>query len=60
MQYSGRRLHLIAEHLGQLQDELAEINTHGLDHTRLAAYLREIAVPQSPARCHPGPDASRP
>jgi hypothetical protein len=54
MQYSGRRIHLVPEHLRQLQDELAEenavIDTHGLDHQRLSAYLHEITAPQSTAR----------
>jgi hypothetical protein len=52
MQYSGKRLPLVAEHLAQLQDELADedaaIDTHGLDAPALAAYLHEITTP--PAR----------
>jgi hypothetical protein len=52
MQYSGKRLHLVPEHLRQLQDELAEdnaaIDTHGLDHQRLSTYLREITAPPAP------------
>jgi hypothetical protein len=52
MQYSGQRLRLVPEHLQQLQDELAEegaaVDTHGLDHERLAAHLREIATPPAP------------
>jgi hypothetical protein len=48
MQYSGRRLALIPEHLAQLQAELAEIgatvNDHGLDAPRLSAYLAEHAA----------------
>lgn len=54
MQYSSKRLHLVTEHLEQLQGELAEeaaaIDTHGLDHNRLAAYLHEIAAPRCSAR----------
>lgn len=54
MQYSGKRLHLVPEHLRQLQEELAEegaaVDIHGLDHERLAAHLREITAPQSSAR----------
>ena len=54
MSYSGKRLHLVPEDLRQLQDELAEenavVDTHGLDHERLTAYLHEIAAPQSSAR----------
>ena len=53
MQYSGKRLHLLAEHLEQLQDELAEegaaIDAHGLDAPRLAAYLHEITAAKSSA-----------
>ena len=52
MQYSGKRLHLVPEHLRQLQDELAEenadIDIHGLDHERLTAYLHEITAPPAP------------
>ena len=52
MQYSGKRLHLVPEHLRQLQDELAEegaaVDIHGLDHERLAAHLREITAPPAP------------
>ena len=48
MQYSGKRLHLVTQHLEQLQHELAEegaaIDAHGLDAPRLAAYLHEITA----------------
>ena len=48
MQYSGRRLALIPDHLAQLRAELAElgatVNDHGLDPARLAAYLDERAT----------------
>jgi hypothetical protein len=44
----------VPEHLRQLQDELAgenaAVDTHGLDHECLSAYLHEITAPQSCAR----------
>jgi hypothetical protein len=46
MQYSGRRLALIPDHLRQLEAELAEsgatVNRRAFDPDHLADYLREI------------------